>query len=204
MKEKRTRGRYKQYLYDPDVKIPISTQNDHKRENNLLLNNKISTVNKSVNQDQEKEKEKTINQQNSSNEFLIITSDNLVEELETIQSESESSDEIEEEKEEDLINDDLKNIIQDKDITRDELAAAFLAAFFNGKITQSSLTDFLQLSNIIWPIKMPTTFDGLIKVINGEKPNLMANKTWYCSICLEKTTKLDDRFQRACKKCKSK
>ena len=155
MKEKRTRGRYKQYLYDPDVKIPISTQNDHKRENNLLLNNKISTVNKSVNQDQEKEKEKTINQQNSSNEFLILTSDSLVEELETIQSESESSDEIEEEKEEDLINDDLKNIIQDKDITRDELAAAFLAAFFNGKITQSSLTDFLQLSIYCWIINFP-------------------------------------------------
>jgi hypothetical protein len=195
MKEKKTRGRYKQYLYDPDVKIPISTQNDHKRENNLLLN-------KSVNQEQEKEK--TINQQKSSNEFLIITSDNLVEELETIQSESESSDEIEEEKEDDLINYNLKNIIQDKDITKDELAAAFLAAFFNGKITQSSLTDFLQLSNIISPIKLPTTFDGLIKVVNGEKPNLMVNKTWYCSICLEKTTKLDDRFQRACKKCKSK
>ena len=34
MKEKRTRGRYKQYLYDPDVKIPISSQN-------VLLKKKI-------------------------------------------------------------------------------------------------------------------------------------------------------------------
>jgi hypothetical protein len=40
-KKKTTRGRYKQY--DPDVKIPISSQN-------VLLKKKFSTINKSKNQ----------------------------------------------------------------------------------------------------------------------------------------------------------
>jgi len=43
--------------------------------------------------------------------------------------------------------DSLNELLRDG-ITKEELAAAYLASFYSGKTTQSSLTDYLQLSNI--------------------------------------------------------
>jgi hypothetical protein len=42
----------------------------------------------------------------------------------------------------------LNNILHDEEITREELSAAYLAAFYNCGSTQRTLTNFLQLHNI--------------------------------------------------------
>jgi hypothetical protein len=56
------------------------------------------------------------------------------------------------------------NIEYTDNVTREELAAAYLTAFFEGKITQSALTEFLQISNATNDIKLPTRFDGLVNI----------------------------------------
>ena len=59
----------------------------------------------------------------------------------------------------------LSNLLNNSEITREELAAAYLVAFFNGTITQSSLKDFITFSNKAPSgIKLPRIFDGLAKI----------------------------------------
>jgi hypothetical protein len=99
----------------------------------------------------------------------------------------------------------LGNILQSNGLNEKDLAAGYLAAFYNGKTTQKSLTDYLQLANIHLPIRMPTTFDGLRKLIYGDVESKLAyEKTWFCGICLKITKKLNNRFQRACEQCQTK
>ena len=98
----------------------------------------------------------------------------------------------------------MNDLLRNVKITEEELAAAYLAAFFNGKTTQSSIKDFLQLSNISSNVKLPTSFDGLVKVLTGEKPKFMHSKSWFCNICKKQVKKLTNRFQRECETCKSK
>ena len=100
----------------------------------------------------------------------------------------------------------MRSFTQNKDLKKEELEAAFLAAFFKGKTTQDSITDFLELSNIhaLEHLKLPTTFDGIVKVITGEKPKFMFSKSWFCGICLKLIAKLKNRFQRNCEICKTK
>ena len=59
----------------------------------------------------------------------------------------------------------FSNLLYNSEITREELAAAYLVAFFNGTITQSSLKDFITFSNKATSgIKLPRIFDGLAKI----------------------------------------
>lgn len=43
---------------------------------------------------------------------------------------------------------DFIEAISSDDVTQTELATAYIAAFFNGRTTQTSLSDFIKLSNI--------------------------------------------------------
>ena len=67
------------------------------------------------------------------------------------------------------------------EITKEELAAAYLASFYSGKTTQSSLTDYLQLSNIRSeaensPVRLPTTFNGLAQILLKRKLDFIKKK----------------------------
>ena len=74
----------------------------------------------------------------------------------------------------DLIIDDLTAFVVDNTITKEDVASAFLAAFYDGAATQKSLTSFLTLSNIMnKTIQIPTTFSGLVSLLNGNKKNLI-------------------------------
>ena len=98
----------------------------------------------------------------------------------------------------------LTNLLRDEEVNEQELSAAFLAAFYNGQITQSSLSDFLKLANIFSPVKIPTTFDGLKRIIQGKRPDLTYTKSWFCGTCLKKFSRLNDRLQRNCEFCKTR
>ena len=79
----------------------------------------------------------------------------------------------------------LSKLLTDNKITKKELAAAYLVAFFNGTVTQTSLKDFITLSNITSSdIKLPTSFDGLAKVLMGVKSVYDYRKKWFCGVCL--------------------
>ena len=94
--------------------------------------------------------------------------------------------------------DDLHNILNNEEITKEELSAAYLAAFYNCGPTQRTLTDFLQLHNISSSIKLPTTFSGLINVIDENFNALSYKKSWYCVTCMKKFDELNNRYQREC------
>ncbi len=64
------------------------------------------------------------------------------------------------------------------EITKEELAAAYLASFYSGKTTQSSLTDYLQLSNIYSPVQLPTTFNGMVQTVFFTTLHYFIKKSW--------------------------
>jgi hypothetical protein len=69
----------------------------------------------------------------------------------------------------------LADALLSKEITREELAAAYLTLFFKGKLTQSSLSTAIELSNITPPIKLRTNFDGLLNIIKKKKTSIEYN-----------------------------
>jgi hypothetical protein len=97
-----------------------------------------------------------------------------------------------------------KSESENNDTSREELAAAYLAAFFAGKITQSALSSFLELSNITTQVKLPTSFDGLIGILIGNKNLKTYKKTFYCSSCLKLLTNVSSKLDRMCKVCSKK
>jgi hypothetical protein len=90
------------------------------------------------------------------------------------------------------------------------LAAAYLTLFFKGKFTQRALSATIELGNLTSPVKLPTSFDGLVNKItknNAHKHerNHDYDKTWFCGYCIKSTSVLErDRFQRECINCGSR
>ena len=115
------------------------------------------------------------------------------------QSDDDDIDDNNEDENADSLNELLRN-----EITKEELAAAYLASFYSGKTTQSSLTDYLQLSNIYSPVQLPTTFNGLAQILLKRKLDFIKKKTWYCNVCQKSFENLNDRSQRECEKCGSR
>ena len=92
----------------------------------------------------------------------------------------------------------------DSEITKTDLATAYLAAFFNGRTTQDSLTDFLKLSNITYNIKLPVSFDGLKELVVSKNNSLVHSKIWFCNTCIKPISTLENRFERMCPICKTR
>jgi len=100
---------------------------------------------------------------------------------------------------------DFVKAIDSETINETDLATAYLAAFFNGRTTQDSLSDYLTLSNISSKIKLPTSFNGLTNLVfGGQKSTLDYEKYWFCNSCVKKVDSLSDRHQRSCPSCKSR
>ena len=60
------------------------------------------------------------------------------------------------------------NSLAKSSITPQELAAAYLCAFFSGSVSQKSLADFIQLSNLCSSTKLPASITGLTNLISGD------------------------------------
>ena len=111
-----------------------------------------------------------------------------------------------------VINDEESNEIYDiiesnkETITKDELAVAFLAAFFDCKIPQKAFSNFLKLSNITSSIKLPTDFTGLRNLLftKEQVENLKPSKSWFCYVCYKSYEKLSDRTERLCPECSAR
>ena len=99
---------------------------------------------------------------------------------------------------------DLVEALSSSEITKNDLAIAYLSAFFNGSTSQDSLSDYIKLSNFTSHIKLPTTFGGLSNLVIGKKQQLNSNKSWFCNTCIKEIKSLDSRLQRSCSTCKSR
>jgi hypothetical protein len=99
---------------------------------------------------------------------------------------------------------DFNSFYKSEEITKEELSAAFLAAFYNGRTSQSSLSDYLKVTNIFSPIKLPTNFDGLKSKIRGKARDLDFTKSWFCGTCLKSIKTLNNRLQRSCVACSTR
>lgn len=94
-----------------------------------------------------------------------------------------------------------KRVKYTNEISREDLAAAYLTGFFDGRITQSTVSNFLSISNITSEVKLPTSFDGLINLLIGTANYKKFKKAYYCSNCLSTIETLNSRYQRVCEKC---
>ena len=200
------RGKYKQYLWDNQKPIPKSTR--HFKKKNVLEN---SSHEEPPRLDDLTFYDSNINQQHINdfcNDFQIPKDNNTTEE------ENASNDDNEEEinpsnKYNNAPNDEeysMSDFIDalDSEITKIDLATAYLAAFFNGRTTQDSLTDFIKLSNITSQIKLPASFDGLKDLVVGKYNSLVYSKSWFCNTCIKPVDSPDNRFERKCPICKTR
>jgi len=70
----------------------------------------------------------------------------------------------------------LNDFIRDENVTKHDLAAAFLTAFYSNSNTQQSLKDYLDLVNQLIlqeDNQLPSSFSGLISLLNGKKQQLI-------------------------------
>ena len=201
------RGKYKQYLWDNNKKIPSRTHTYQRR----LLNLPKQKENETINNLETPLDDNIVF--NTFNNFL----NNAPEEIPTFPNEiNNNNDDIDDD--ELLINDKYdetheieENIFSDyieshdqEEITQEDLAVSYLAAFFNGRTTQDSFKDYLTLTNFTSQVKLPTTFDGLNNLVVGKKNALSYEKSWFCNTCIKPIKQLDNRLQRLCLDCKSR
>jgi len=215
---KRSRNIYKQYLSDPKAKMPKRTQNYINAKKRKLESEYVSNQQTNVQlniildsnhlqhyqpNDQQSEQINS-NESESVNVQLNYSISNGFE-LQEIEP-SEQPNQTETTSSNDLFND-LNDFIRDQKVTKEDLAAAFLAAFYGNSNTQKSLKDYIDLVNQLILTKdnqLPTSFAGLISLLNGKKQKLNYEKSWYCDVCQKLINKLDNRFQRECSTCNSR
>jgi hypothetical protein len=108
----------------------------------------------------------------------------------------------------DYVNDDLLHdlveAVSSDEINEKDLATAFLAAFFNGRSTQDSLSDYLTLSNFTSSLKLPTSFNGLSNLVLGKNNSLNYEKSFFCNVCRKHLKSPNNDILRACPSCKSR
>jgi hypothetical protein len=225
----KSRGQYKRYIYDPTSLIPDRTRYDYLNqfkaqsvsnlnENEFVMSfrpsiNTINTINAINNNEYISANNESISTNIEQNSFnnepqIVINEEHLVIENNDVTSNNQSFDvDLDLNFNELETNSTLNGIqsISNIAINREELAAAFLACFYSGTTTQTSLKDYLELSNIYSDIKLPTSFDGLSNILFENKKNFIRKKLWYCGVCLKTYTREQiDRTVRSCLTCKTR
>ena len=202
-KIKKKRGPYKQYLYDKTKEMPFSTYFHHLSKENRVINNQFSsndnsnennlvtsytesihdvnaTNNSSIENDARFENPNFIaNSYNQLDNFNII--DNCDDEIVELNSIEKLHNHFEDD-------DDIFFYLKEalcSNISKKDLAAGYLAAFYSGRNTQKSLSDYLKLSNIASNIKLPVTFNGLKNLIMNDSNELYYKLRHFCGTCLK-------------------
>ena len=187
------RGKYKQYNWNNEKEIPLRTEQRRNQqrisklpENSNVVVNKNSTF---------QEYNSFIFETDLNNETDLITNTSTNFDHESDQSIIEeiiSSDKYDLRKDvEENVFDDFIEANSTGVINQNDLATAYLAAFFNGRTTQDSLKDYLRLSNFSSQIKLPTTFDGLSQLVVGKKNSVKFEKSWFCNTCTKQITRVN-------------
>jgi hypothetical protein len=216
MPKETPRGRYKRYLYSNNINIPKSTK--YYQLNNLKTNkNEIVIPERECTQNQAfNDYDQSLNSDHNQNQIKAISemNPNSLVTLETLnedEEESQSSNQHNHLNSDQDLDDDFCEVFSNafehqsqEEINKNDLACAYLTAFFSGRTSQTSLSDFLKLSNVTSTIKLPTSFNGLRDIIMSEKQILTHEKSWHCINCMKTFDKLNHRLQRTCSNCKTK
>ena len=163
------RQRLKEYLWNRTKVIPRQTKYRHTKLNNHLRPSNDANFNVYPSVATE-----NINGNAFESDNNVSTEENNI--LGNDQLNSSTNDEIETEEiistnnySDDYVNDDLLHdlveAVSSDEINEKDLATAFLAAFFNGRTTQDSLSDYLTLSNFTSTLKLPTSLNGLSNMV---------------------------------------
>ncbi len=83
-----------------------------------------------------------------------------------------------ENKSNDSFTDEMNILLNDESISEEDLAAAYLTSFYNGRVSQKSLKDFLTIGNLRSSIKLPTSY-GLISLLNMNDKKVQYEKSWF-------------------------
>jgi hypothetical protein len=224
------RGPYKRYLYDENVSIPERTRYDHLSQikkkalidnNQFLINNqdnspKLSAASNLITTPIVNQHHHVIIEYDNNQQPPASTLDNTsivnqhddddVNEQTIVNDENEDDYSINDENDDSFTESDIDlNLNETGAVNKEELAAAFLASFYSGRTTQTSLKDYLELSNIYSSIKLPTSFDGLSNILFKNKKKFIHKKIWYCGVCLKKFSNEQIKNRtRSCETCKTR
>ena len=160
----------KQYLKDANVSIPKRTKYHYKykqESSQLLQASPSNQINNNYNNDNLINENDVIEQSSQVSAEIELHQNNnnnvIAEDEKEVEDDDEIEDEVENEETRNIL---LNHILENTELTKEELSAAYLSAFYSGSITQESLTTFLQLHNIHSPIKIPTSFSNLTKILS--------------------------------------
>jgi hypothetical protein len=196
--------RLKEYLWNSSKVIPRQTKYRHTKLNNHPQpsnNANTSVVSENINGNALESDNNVLTEENNilgDDHFNSSTTDEI--ETDEIISTNNYSD--------DYVNDDLLHdlveAVSSDEINEKDLATAFLAAFFNGRTTQDSLSDYLTLSNFTSTLKLPTSFNGLSNMVLGKHNTLKYEKSFFCNVCRKQLKSPNNDILRACPTCKSR
>jgi hypothetical protein len=206
----KTPRKYKQYLWNEQISMPKSTKYFQLKNGTNSTNNEAPHL--TIGQDNTIVDEFSYeNTGLSTYENETITCDPSLEysndEESNLKSEEEDNNNTNESNS--FIDDqnffpELIEALSSDEITKNDLAIAYLTAFFNGSSTQDSLSDYIKLSNLTSSIKLPATFNGLSNLVIGKQNNLKFEKSWFCDICIKPFKNIPNRLQRSCNFCKTR
>jgi len=202
----------KKWRFDPTSQIPARSQ---RRPNNLIgksytqssfdvtsyVTPTLSTINETVaptssaftTQFIDSNEDVNINEDLTHNEddYLRFEVDDDLNEIQ-----DDEDNDVDEENE-DFVDDSIPS-----DLSKEELAAAFLACFYSGRTTQQSLHDYIELSNMSSIVKIPKKIDQLAKSIGFDKTKFIHSKVFYCHICIKQFSNKIHR--RSCEICNTR
>ena len=199
--------KYKQYLYDSKINMPARTyysKYQKKKKESTSTNETLSDLNNTFNNNETIQQESQITSQNENiQECLLLNEYNQLNEPNHLEDHHHTEESLNENKSNDSFTDEMNILLNDENISEEDLAAAYLTSFYNGRVSQKSLKDFLAIGNFRSSIKLPTSYDGLISLLNMNDKKVQYEKSWFCSVCQTVFNELDNRFQRLCAKCKT-
>lgn len=213
------KGTYKQYLYDPHKRVPKTTYYRNLKKNKLqimglttpaILYSKKNCEIKDSFLLSPRENPMNFSKENTQVSGLEA------EKLENLSSDSINFQDLKEyppidlydedddfEKETDSIFNQLYDSFNEDIISQSDLAAGYLAAFFHGRTSQKSISDYLRLSNLTSIVKLPESFNGLRNLLMKNENKKTHNAKYFCNKCMVIIPN-ENKIVRYCQNCKSK
>jgi hypothetical protein len=121
--------KYKQYLYDSKINMPARTyysKYQKKKKESTSTNDTLSVINNTFNNNEIIQQESQIISQNENNQECLLNEPNQLDEPENLN----------ENKSNDSFTDEMNILLNDENISEEDLAAAYLTSFYNGRVSQ--------------------------------------------------------------------
>ena len=152
--------KYKQYLYDSKINMPARTyysKYQKKKKESTSTNETLSDLNNTFNNNETIQQESQITSQNENIQECLLNEHNQLYEPNHLEDHHHTEESLNENKSNDSFTDEMNILLNDENISEEDLAAAYLTSFYNDRVSQKSLKDFLAIGNFRSSIKLPTS-----------------------------------------------